>query len=106
MYIYPNAGGPIAPDSTTGTSQPSVTPGSTGAPPASPTPPQTDRSDSVDISDAGRALAARGGQSGTTSSSLDPTRAAQIRERVLNGAYDTLEVVDAVARRVLSSGDL
>jgi hypothetical protein len=38
--------------------------------------------------------------------SVDPARAAQIRERVLSGAYDTLEVVDAVARRLLQSGDL
>lgn len=105
MYIYPNAGGPIAPDSTTGGSQPNAAPGSTVPAPVAPAPTPVP-SDSVDISDAGRALAARNGQSGTTSGSLDPARAAQIRDRVLNGAYDTLEVVDAVARRVLSSGDL
>ena len=102
MYIYPKTGVSIAPESTTGSPQPNTTSGSPGTSPVAPVP--TAPSDSVDISDAGRALAARGGQSGT--STLDPTRAAQIRERVLNGAYDTLEVVDAVARRVLSSGDL
>jgi len=105
MYIYTNAGGSIRPDGTTPTSQPnpvndqpSSSPGSASTP-AGP-------SDSVDISDAGRALAARGGQAAPRSGSLDPARAAQIRQRVLGGAYDTLEVVDAVARRVLSSGDL
>ena len=57
----------------------------------------------VEISDAGRALAAREGDGRR---GLDPARAAQIRGRVLSGAYDTLEVVDAVARRLLDSGDL
>ena len=69
-----------------------------------PVPSSTDRSDKVSISDAGRALAAR--DSGPVSAGLDPARAERIRERVLNGAYDTLEVVDAVARRLLASGDL
>jgi hypothetical protein len=49
-------------------------------------------------------LAARDGRA--DSASLDPSRASHIRDRVLNGAYDTLEVVDAVARRLLDSGDL
>ena len=62
-----------------------------------------DRSDKVQISDAGRALAARDGEA---TSGLTPARAATIRGRVLSGAYDTLEVVDSVARRLLDSGDL
>jgi hypothetical protein len=61
------------------------------------------RSDKVEISDAGRALAARDRDA---ASGLDPARAAKIRGRILSGAYDTLEVVDAVARRLLDSGDL
>jgi negative regulator of flagellin synthesis FlgM len=61
----------------------------------------TTRSDNVQISDAGRALAARGG-----TSSLSPERAAQVRQRVLDGAYNSLTVVDEVARRILGSGDL
>lgn len=103
MYIYPKSTGPIRPETTSqpadvtesGSVQP-IAPGSTGA----------DRSDKVQISDAGRALAARDGQGAQGSSSLDPARADQIRGRVLSGAYDTLEVVDAVARRILDSGDL
>ena len=57
----------------------------------------------MEISDAGRALAARDGDS---AGGLDPARAARIRGRILSGAYDTLEVVDAVSRRLLDSGDL
>lgn len=103
MHIYSKTG-PLRPE-TTRTTQPtesvdvdavrSVPPSSSGS----------DRSDKVSISDAGRALAARDGGAANPSS-LDPTRAGRIRERVLNGAYDTLEVVDAVARRLLVSGDL
>jgi hypothetical protein len=37
---------------------------------------------------------------------LDPVRAARIRERVLNGAYDSLNVVDIMARRLLDTGEL
>jgi hypothetical protein len=37
---------------------------------------------------------------------MDVTRAAMIRGRILSGAYNTLELVDAVARRLLESGDL
>ena len=33
-------------------------------------------------------------------------RSASIRHRILSGAYDTVQVVDAVARRLLASGDL
>ncbi|HYD50996.1 MAG TPA: flagellar biosynthesis anti-sigma factor FlgM [Gemmatimonadaceae bacterium] len=63
-----------------------------------------DRSDRVEISDAGRALAARDGA--TESSELSPERIAQLRQRVLDGAYNSLEVVDEVARRILARGDL
>lgn len=64
-----------------------------------------DRSDKVQISDAGRALAARDTDR-TVEAGLDPIRASHIRNRVLSGAYDSLDVVDTVARRLLSSGDL
>jgi hypothetical protein len=64
-----------------------------------------DRSDKVEISDAGRALAAREIDR-TVAAGLDPIRASHIRNRVLSGAYDALDVVDTVARRLLNSGDL
>jgi hypothetical protein len=56
-----------------------------------------DSSDKLRISDIARA---------DSPPSLTPMRAAAIRARVLNGAYDTLAVVDSVARRLLDSGDL
>jgi hypothetical protein len=64
-----------------------------------------DRTDKVEISDAGRALAARETDR-TVAAGLDPIRASHIRHRVLSGAYDSLDVVDTVARRLLKSGDL
>ena len=59
------------------------------------------RSDSVQFSDAGRSLAGRVAQD-----DFDPERVAELRTRVLNGAYNTLDVVDQVARRILLRGDL
>ena len=66
------------------------------------TPSTRDRSDQVRISDKSLALASSEGRA----DAIDPIRGARIRERVLSGAYDTLEVVDAVARRLLGAGDL
>ena len=72
------------------------------APAAAVAPVAATRSDAVQISDAGRALAALG----NAGAALTPERSAQIRQRVLDGAYNSLAVVDEVARRVLGSGDL
>jgi negative regulator of flagellin synthesis FlgM len=72
---------------------------------AAATPASIDRSDKVQISDAGRALAARETDR-TVQAGLDPIRASHIRQRVLSGAYDSLSVVDTVARRLMNSGDL
>jgi len=107
MHIYSSGNtGPIRPDTTRG-SQPADSADNANIGPVAPTPSSTDRSDRVEISDAGRALAARGGDVDASSSAgLDPVRAARIRSRVLSGAYDTLEVVDATARRLLDTGDL
>lgn len=62
------------------------------------------RGDNVQISDAGRALAAQA--SSGTRGELTPERISQVRERILSGAYNSLEVVDQVARRMLASGDV
>jgi negative regulator of flagellin synthesis FlgM len=98
MNINSNIGSIIRPDAVT-TTQPvdpaakvrTVAPASTES---------AASGDSVQISDAGRARAAN------AASGLDPARAAQIRQRVLDGAYNSLDIVDKVARRVLDSGDL
>lgn len=74
-------------------SQPSSQPNTTG--PA--------RSDSVQISAEGRSLASR---AESEAGSLDPDRVAELRNKVLTGAYNSLDVVDQVARRILTRGDL
>jgi hypothetical protein len=67
------------------------------------TPAQVEKYDRVEISDAGRARA---------SARLAPTepgtgdRLAEIRRRVLSGAYDTDQVVAEVANRILDRGDV
>jgi negative regulator of flagellin synthesis FlgM len=97
MKVNPNVGGAIRPEAANTT--PSVDLPVAAVPSAAPV---AARNDKVQISDAGRALAARG----SSTSGLDPERAAQIRQRVLDGAYNSLSVVDEVARRIQSSGDL
>lgn len=62
------------------------------------------RGDKVQISDAGRALAAQA--NGGTRETLTPERISEVRERILSGAYNSLEVVDQVARKMLASGDI
>jgi anti-sigma28 factor (negative regulator of flagellin synthesis) len=57
------------------------------------------KSDRVQISDAGRALSAQG------SEGLSADRLAQIRGRVQAGAYNSLAIVDEVARRILEARD-
>jgi hypothetical protein len=102
MHIYPKQTGPLSPDVAQST-QPVDGGERATVNPVVPTPSSSDRSDKVQISDAGRALAARGSDKAVN---LDPVRSADVRRRILSGAYDTVEVVDAVARRLLASGDL
>ena len=69
-------------------------PASTGAERQAPQPAR----DRVELSSEGRALA--------RASSLDASRVESIRSRVLQGAYDSLSVIDTVARRMMQRGDL
>ena len=62
------------------------------------------KSDSVQISSAGRSLSDRVEKE--QQADLAPERVAELRNKVLTGAYNTLDVVDQVARRILSRGDL
>jgi negative regulator of flagellin synthesis FlgM len=103
MYIYPKQTGPMRPETTSQTGDVSE---AGAVRPIAPAPSGAQRSDKVDISDAGRALAARSGDAAQASSGPDSARTDRIRGRILSGAYDTLEVVDTVARRLLDSGDL
>lgn len=65
-------------------------------------PSQVEKRDRVEISDAGRARTTR----------LEPTasgeqgRLAEVRRRVMTGAYDADGVVGEVARRILDRGDV
>lgn len=102
MYISSKSSG-IRPEITTQTKDVAATDRSENVKATPAVQSTVDRSDKVQISDAGRALAARDTDS---ASGLSPARAATIRGRVLSGAYDTLEVVDSVARRLIDSGDL
>ena len=62
------------------------------------------RNDQVQISDAGRALA--GGLQGSEASGLSAERTAELRRKVLEGAYNSMSVVDQVAQRILDRGDV
>ena len=66
------------------------------------------RSDKVQISDAGRAMAARLDDisTGGAPAELGAERADQIRTRILEGAYNSLDMAGEVARSILASGDL
>lgn len=66
------------------------------------TPAQLDKLDRVEISDAGRARASRLEQ--TTPAMQD--RLAEVRRRVLTGAYQADAVVEAVAQRILERGEV
>lgn len=82
-----------------------ATPPKTGGAAAPAAPAAGARQDSVAISDAGRALSG-GAASGKSAASLTPERVAELRKKVLEGAYNSTHVVDAVAKRLLSSGDI
>ncbi len=64
-------------------------------------PSQVEKFDRVEISDAGRAKAAR--LEPTSSGASD--RLAEVRLRVLSGAYHADAVVGEVARRIIDRGD-
>ena len=68
------------------------------AQPVAPVAPISNRSDSVEISQHGRSLAGM--------EETDPERVAELRRKVYEGAYNSLDIVDQVARRIVRSGDL
>jgi hypothetical protein len=103
MQIHSKGTGALTPETLSAPRADKADKGSVPTPAAGTT--TVDRADSVRISDAGRALAARETDR-TVAAGLDPVRASHIRNRVLSGAYDSLDVVDTVARRLLKSGDL
>jgi anti-sigma28 factor (negative regulator of flagellin synthesis) len=67
--------------------------------------PSRGRTDTVEISSEGRVLASRS-QEVQGEGSLSPERLKEVRGRVDDGTYDSAEVAEEVARRILRSGDL
>lgn len=62
------------------------------------------RSDSVQFSDAARTMASQ--VDAQSEATMDPARVAELRTKVLTGAYNSLDMVEQVARRIADSGDL
>jgi hypothetical protein len=63
--------------------------------------------DRVEISEAGRALSAQSAPEATgAGDELSTDRLTELRQRVLSGAYNSLEMVDQVARRMIQRGDI
>ena len=96
----PNSG-PISPDSSANTARAmrdAVAGAANARDGAAPAEAEQAARDSVELSAEGQALA--------QAAALSPERVAEIRQKVLQGAYDTADVVDAVAKRILQSGDL
>jgi anti-sigma28 factor (negative regulator of flagellin synthesis) len=71
-----------------------INPSKAAKPEAAPAKPQ----DSVQISDAARELAG--------AEAMPADRVSELRQQILSGAYNTAEVVDTVARRILQRGDI
>ncbi len=70
--------------------------------------PALERTDRVEISDAGREKASHvdAAATGQPTPELSPERIAEIRRRILEGAYESVDVVGDVARRMLERGDV
>lgn len=62
--------------------------------------------DRATFSSAGRALAAAHAEPSRIEADAGPDRLAAIREQILQGSYNSLEVVEEVARRLLAAGDV
>ncbi len=95
MKVNGGSAGPVRPDAAQNTRN---APAEGAQRPKQPTPPAgAARTDSVEISDAGRAKIASG---------PNAERLQEIRQRVLQGAYDTDQVVAEVASRIVDRGEL
>ena len=51
-------------------------------------------------------MPAVGGLQGSEASGLSAERTAELRRKVLEGAYNSMSVVDQVAQRILGRGDV
>lgn len=94
MTIGPIESTPIRPERTDGTAK--------KAGEAAEAPSQTRRTDRVEISAQAREAAAKLGEV----PGLSPERVAQIRQKLADGSYNSAEVVETVARRMIQRGDV
>lgn len=62
--------------------------------------------DQVEISEEGRAMAYGPDGVSEAGESLSPERASELRLRIADGTYDSPEMMEEVARRIVESGDL
>lgn len=104
MKINSSIFNPLSPDRTTQTGSANADRAGGVAKPVSPAAPVSSRRDSVQISDSARTLASRA--ESDERAQMDPTRVSELRKKVYEGAYNSLDVVDQVARRILTRGDL
>lgn len=99
MKVNNGNSGPIRPERPRDVVAPQAAPIGSGR---KATPSRVERLDRVEISDAGRALAA----TLEPVASEAPDRLAQVRQRVLTGAYNADGIVADVARRIIDRGDV
>lgn len=104
MKINSSIFDPLRPDRATQTDSTSANRAGGTAKPVSPAAPASARGDSVQISDSARKLASRA--ESDDRAQMDPERVQQLRKKVYEGAYNSLDVVDQVARRILTRGDI
>jgi hypothetical protein len=62
--------------------------------------------DQIQLSDANRVFSESGVTDGDRAAALDPHRENDIRSKIVNGAYHSLDMADHVARAILRSGDV
>lgn len=104
MKINSSIFDPLRPDRGAPAEAPRTERSTGNAKPVSPAAPVSPRRDSVQISDSARTLAQRA--ESEERATMDPQRVSEIRQKVYQGAYNTLDVVDQVARRILTRGDI
>ncbi|MGV3709524.1 MAG: flagellar biosynthesis anti-sigma factor FlgM [Gemmatimonas sp.] len=95
---------PLRPERVSNTDSTGATRAGSNNQPVSPVAPVSRRSDSVEISDTARTLASRA--ESDERAGMDPERVTELRKKVYEGAYNALDVVDQVARRILTRGDI
>jgi negative regulator of flagellin synthesis FlgM len=91
---------PIRPDCPVSPVAPTAPQGQAATPPVAPVP----KADSVQLTASGKSMSCE--LDAEYRETLDPERTMELRRKVLEGAYNTIDVVDQVARRIMHRGDL